>query len=148
MKNYKIEIEQLKKMLKHYGNVVLIRQCDKGIVLITEYQKSLTFVERDGEIYYLVYEIIDLISKEGLTFENAFKKFEEISSCYDLLKQDIEYMKNILDDKDYYIKQTKDEDFPIIIQYVDEEKDIYQTYLNRNSNKYKALKIIVGEEHE
>ena len=65
------------KMLKYYGKIVLIRECDKGIVLITENQKTITFVEHDGEIYYLVCEIVNLISHDGLTFEDAFNKFEK-----------------------------------------------------------------------
>lgn len=75
MKNYKNEIEKLKKMLKYYGNVILVRECDHGIVLITEQKRTISFVERDGEIYHLVYQIVTLISQEGISFEEAFKRF-------------------------------------------------------------------------
>ena len=146
VKNYEKEIKNLKKMLKYYGKIVLIRECDKGIVLITENQKTITFVEHDGEMYYLVCEIVNLISHDGLTFEDAFNKFEKQNkSQFELDENSLSYIKEILNNNDYSIKFTHDMVFPVLIQYTDEENNIHQTYLNQNSKKFKALKFEINK---
>lgn len=145
-KDYKKEIEELRKMLRYYGNVILVRECDKGIVLITENKKTLSFVERDGEIYHLVYQVINLISQECITFEDALNKFEEqAKSRFEFDKDLLSYIEKILNDDNYSIKFTDDIVFPIFIQYTDEENNIHQTYLNHNSNQLKALEFKIKQ---
>lgn len=146
MKNYKNEIEKLKKMLKYYGNVILVRECDHGIVLITEQKRTISFVERDGEIYHLVYQIVTLISQEGISFEEAFKRFEqENKNHFNCSQESLDYIKNILSNPAYTIKMLNDPNFPIMIQCVDSENNVTVVYVNKNSDKYKAFKIITNE---